>query len=86
MNEEGHVQYCWVEGTNNTADIFTKALGQFLFEKFVDPLCGYAISPVEILAPPMLGRPEAATCSWSYAAHWINQRATDLHGSSFERP
>jgi hypothetical protein len=27
-----------------------------------------------------------ATCSWSYAAHWINQRAADLHGSSFERP
>jgi hypothetical protein len=30
-----------------------------MFEKFVDSLCGYAISPVEILAPPMLGRPEA---------------------------
>jgi hypothetical protein len=59
MNEEGHVQYRWVEGTNNTADIFTKALGQVLFEKFVDSLCGYAISPVEVLAPPMLGRPEA---------------------------
>ena len=40
MNEEGHVQYCWVEGSNNPADIFTKALGQVLFEKFVDPPCG----------------------------------------------
>ena len=59
MNEEGHVQYRWVEGSKNTADIFTKALGQVLFEKFIDPLCGYAISPVEQLAPAMLGRPEA---------------------------
>ena len=61
MNEEGHVQYCWVEGSNNPADIFTKALGQVLFEKFVDPLCGYATSPVDRKRED--GSGTMATCS-----------------------
>jgi hypothetical protein len=58
MQEEGHVQYRWGPGENNHSDIMTKPLGTVLFERFVEPTSGYSVSPVEVLAPPMLGRTE----------------------------
>ena len=58
MQEEGHVQYRWVPRENNHSDIMTKPLGTVLLERFVEPTSGYSASPVEVLAPPMLGRTE----------------------------
>ena len=56
MQEEGHVQYRWVSGENNHADIMTKALGTVLFDRLVAPSSGYSTSPVEVLALKRLGR------------------------------
>lgn len=58
MFEEGHVQYRWVEGSNNSADVTTKPLGTVLLQKFASMMCGYEESPIEPLAPVLLGRPE----------------------------
>ena len=52
------MQYRWGPGENNHSDIMTKPLGTVLFERFVEPTSGYSASPVEVLAPPMLGRTE----------------------------
>ena len=73
MFEEGHVQYRWTPGENNHADIMTKALGTVLFDRFVKSSSGYSKSPVEVLAPPLLGRAEEGNFpGWDSVRHQLD--------------
>jgi hypothetical protein len=50
----------------------TKPLGTVLFEKFVAQGSGYSKSPIEVLAPPLLGRAEEGKFSgWERVRHQL---------------
>jgi hypothetical protein len=60
-----------VRGSNH-ADIMTKPLGTVLFDRFVAPTSGYSASPVEVLAPTLLGRAEEGNFpGWERVRHQL---------------
>jgi hypothetical protein len=50
--------------TDLTENLIQKKLLFILFDRFVAPSSGYSASPVEVLAPTLLGRAEEGNFPW----------------------